>query len=65
MSLTVANASATSHTLDMTVEVRGSTSLPPYLNVNSDQSQTVLPNWKCNPAEVPNPGADNVFTFTG
>jgi len=49
----------------MTVEVKGTSNLPPYLNVNSDSTQTLLPNWSCTPTEVQHPSTDNVFTCAG
>jgi hypothetical protein len=65
MGLTVTNTGATSHTLDVTVEVKGTANLPPYLNVNSDSTQTLLANWSCSPSEVQHPSTDNVFTCAG
>ncbi len=62
VALTVTNTSAQSHTLDVTVEVKGSAEPPPYLNVNSDSTQTLLANWSCTPGEMQHPTTDNTFT---
>ena len=62
LALTVTNTSAQNHTLDVTVEVKGSAAPPPYLNVNSASTQTLLANWSCTPNEVQHPTTDNTFT---
>ena len=65
LGLTVTNTSAAAQTFDMTVEVKGGSSLPPYLNVNSDGTQKRLSNWSCTPNEIQNPTTDNVFSCLG
>jgi hypothetical protein len=65
LALTVTNTSPSSQTFDMTVEVKGSSNLPGFLNVNNDGTQKRLPNWSCTPNEISNPGADNTFTCLG
>ncbi len=65
LKLTAANASGATHIYTVTVDVKGSHALPPYVNVNSDTIYAPLPgNWTCAPTEYDSPTTDNVFTCT-